>query len=134
MNQNQCKVKTILKNVYYLTCFHSYATKNKLEKHYKVCKNHDYCYVEIPNEYNKILKHKDEENPWNIFNPNASMSKSYTEKKMHIPSGYSLFTQCSFYATKNKLDCYRSSNGSAYDYHFIINELAKELRRVNLNA
>ena len=56
------------------------------------------------------------------------------KKKMHIPSGYSLFTQCSFYATKNKLDCYRSSNGSAYDYHFIINELAKELRRVNLNA
>ena len=50
-------------NVYYLTCFHSYATKNKLEKQYKVCKNHDYCYVEIPNEYNIILKHEDEENP-----------------------------------------------------------------------
>ena len=56
------------------------------------------------------------------------------KRKMHIPSGYSLFTQCSFDATKNKFDCYRSSNGSAYDYHFIINELAKELRRVNLNA
>ena len=35
------------------------------------------------------------------------------KKKMHIPSGYSLFTQCSFYATKNKLDCYRSNNGFA---------------------
>ena len=50
-------------NVYYLTCFHSYATKNKLEKHYKVCKNRDYCYAEMPNEYNKILKHKDEKYP-----------------------------------------------------------------------
>ena len=26
---------------------------------------------------------------------------------MHTPSGYSLFTNCSFDATKNKLDCYR---------------------------
>ena len=23
----------------------------------KVCNNHDYCYAEMPNEYNKILKH-----------------------------------------------------------------------------
>ena len=49
-------------NVHCLTCFHACASKNKLEKHYKVCKNHDYCYVEIPNEYNKILKHKHEKN------------------------------------------------------------------------
>ena len=34
--------------------------------------------------------------------------KSYTEKKTkYIPSGYSLFTNCSFDETKNKLDCYR---------------------------
>ena len=37
--------------------FHSYATKNKLEKHYKVCKNYDYYYVQMPNEWNKILKY-----------------------------------------------------------------------------
>ena len=35
--------------------------------------------------------------------------KSYTEKKTrHTPSGYSLFTNCSFDFTKNKLDCYKS--------------------------
>ena len=28
------------------------------------------------------------------------------KKKMHIPSGYLLFTKCLFDATKNKLDCY----------------------------
>ena len=30
--------------------------------------------------------------------------KKYVTK--HTPSGYSLFTDCSFDATKNKLDCY----------------------------
>ena len=38
----------------------------------------------------------------------SNPEKSYTEKKTkHIPSGYSLFTNCSFDETKNKLDCYR---------------------------
>ena len=42
---------------YCLNCFHSYRTENKLKKHYNVCKNHDYCYVEMPEEDNKILKY-----------------------------------------------------------------------------
>ena len=34
--------------------------------------------------------------------------KSYTEKKTdHKTSDYSMFTNCSFDSTKNKLDCYR---------------------------
>ena len=32
---------------YFLNCFYSYTTNNK-KKHKKSCKNHDYCYVEIP--------------------------------------------------------------------------------------
>ena len=37
--------------------------------------------------------------------------KSYTEKKTkHTPSGYSLFTNCSFDAMKNKPDCYKGEN------------------------
>ena len=42
---------------YCLNSFHSYSTKNKLKKHEKVCKNHDYCYVEMLDEDNKILKY-----------------------------------------------------------------------------
>ena len=42
---------------YCLNCFHSYRTENKLKKHEKVCNDHDYCYVEMPNEDNKILKY-----------------------------------------------------------------------------
>ena len=42
---------------YCLNCFQSYATENKLKNHKKVCENHDYCYVEMPQEDNKILKY-----------------------------------------------------------------------------
>ena len=42
---------------YCLNCLHSYRTKNALKKHEKVCNNHDYCYIEIPKEDNKILKY-----------------------------------------------------------------------------
>ena len=37
-----------------LNCFHSCNTKNK---HYEVCKNHGYCFAEMPKEDNKILKY-----------------------------------------------------------------------------
>ena len=40
-----------------------------------------------------------------------NLEKSCTEKKKkHTPSGYSLFTNCSFDATKNKLNYYRGKN------------------------
>ena len=42
---------------YCLNYFRSYTTENKLKKHKNVCENHDYCYVEMPEEDNKILKH-----------------------------------------------------------------------------
>ena len=42
---------------YCLNCFHSYGTKEKLKKHEKVCNDHDYSYVEMPNDNNNILKY-----------------------------------------------------------------------------
>ena len=42
---------------YCLNCFHAYTTKDKLKKHESVCENHDYCYVKMPEEDNKILKY-----------------------------------------------------------------------------
>ena len=42
---------------YSLNCFHSYTTEKKLKKHKNVCKNHNYCYVEMPKEDNKVLKY-----------------------------------------------------------------------------
>ena len=42
-----------------------------------------------------------------LNNPKKS---STTKINKHTPSGYSLFTHCSFDATKNKLDYYRRKN------------------------
>ena len=102
---------------YCLNCFHSYSTKNKLKKHERVCNDHDY--VEMPNEDNKILKYNHGEKslkaPAIIYadldcllekmhSCENNLEKSYAEKKTkHTPSGYSLFTNCSFDATKKNL-------------------------------
>ena len=41
---------------YCLNCFHWYNTKKRLIKHEELCNNQDYCYVEMPDKDNKILK------------------------------------------------------------------------------
>ena len=109
-------------DIYCLNCFHSYTTENKLS----ICENHDYCYVEMPEEDNKILKYnhgeKSTEVPFIIYadlesllekmntchnNPEKS---STTKNNKHTPSGYSLFTHCLFDTTENKFDYYRGKN------------------------
>ena len=111
---------------YCLNCFQSYATENKLKKHKKVCKNHNYCYVKMPEEYNKILKYNEGEKsmkvPFIIYadlecllekmntchiNPEKS---STTKINKHTSSDYSWFTHCSLDTTKNKLGCYRGKD------------------------
>ena len=45
------RITSKYKGVFYcLNCFHSYGTEKKLKKHEKVCNDHDYCYVEMPEE------------------------------------------------------------------------------------
>ena len=108
---------------YYLNCFCSYRTE---KKHKKVCENHDYCYVEMPEKNKKILKYNHGEKsmkaPFIIYadlepllekvntchnNPEKS---STTKINKYSPSGYSLFTRCSFDTTKSKLNYYRDKN------------------------
>ena len=110
---------------YCLNCFQSYTTENKLKKHKKVCENHDYCYVEMNEKDNKVLKYnygeKSMKIPFIIYadlesllekmNTCHNSEKSLTAKiDKHTPSDYSLFTHCSFDKTKNKLDYYRGKN------------------------
>ena len=111
---------------YFLNCLHSYETQNKLKKCENVCKNYDYCYVEMPNKDNKILKYnhgqKSMKVPFIIYvylesllkkisschnNPEIS---STTKINKHTPSVYSLFTHYLFDLTNNKLDCYRGKD------------------------
>ena len=111
---------------YCLNCFHSYRIENKLEAHKKICENHDYCHVEMPNEDNKIIKYNQGEksirSPFIIYADLECLlekistcyknfeESSTTEINKHTPSGYSLFTHCSFDKTKNKLDYYRGDS------------------------
>ena len=111
---------------YCLNCFHSYRTENKLEAHKKICENHDYCHVEMPTKNNNIIKYNHGEKsmklPFVIYadlecllekmsacinNPNES---STTKINKHTPSGYSIFTHCSFDKSKNKRDYYRGKD------------------------
>ena len=41
---------------YCLNCLHSYIAKDKLKEDENVCKNHDYCCIEILKENNEILE------------------------------------------------------------------------------
>ena len=114
------------KDFYCLNCFNSYRTKNKLESHKKICENHDYCHVEMPTKDNNTIKYNHGEKsmkvPFIIYadlecllekmstcinNPNES---STTKINKHIPSGYSIFTSCSFDESKNKLNYYRGKD------------------------
>ena len=111
---------------YCLNCFYAYTTENKLESHKKVCENHDYCCVEMPNKDNKILKYNHGEKsmraPFIIYADLESLlekmdtcydnlEKSSTTKiNKHTPSGYSLFTHCSFNKAENKNDYYRGED------------------------
>ena len=111
---------------YCLNCFRVYTTKNKFEAHKKTCENNVYCHVEMPNEDNKIIKYNQGEksirSPFIIYADlecflvkistcnNNSEESSTTEINKHTPSGYSLFTHCSFDKTKNKRDYYRGYN------------------------
>ena len=42
---------------YSLSCLHSFRTDNVLNRHERLCDKHDYCYVKMPTEDNKILKY-----------------------------------------------------------------------------
>ena len=111
---------------YCLKCFRSYRTKSKLELHKKICENRDYCHVEMPTEGNNIIKYNHGEKsmkvPFVIYadlecllekmstrmnNPNESYT---TEIIKNTPSGYSIFTSCSFGQSKNKLNYYRGKD------------------------
>ena len=102
---------------YCLNCFHSYRTKNKLDAHKKICENHDYCHIEMPTKDNNIIKYNQGEKsiklPFIVYADlecllekmstcyNTSEESSTAKINKHTPSGYSIFTHCSFDKSKN---------------------------------
>ena len=109
-----------------LSCFRSYRTENKLNAHKKVCENHKCCNIEMPTDKNNIIKYGQGEKtlklPFIIYadlecllekistcynDPNIS---STTKINRHTPSGYSIYTSCTFNKSHNKLRHYRGQD------------------------
>ena len=121
---------------YCLNCFNSYTSKNKLKEHEEICNNQDSCRVEMPEWVNKISKHNPGEKslkaPFTICldleftlkklqSSQNNPEKFYAEKKaIHEPSGWSIFTRCSFDKKENKLNYYRGKD--------CIEKLCKDLK------
>ena len=74
---------------YCFNCFHSYCTKNKLEI---LCNDHDYCYVEMPSDENKILKY------------------SHREKSLKVPAIIYADIECLL----NKMHSYQNNHEKSY--------------------
>ena len=108
---------------YCLNCFNSYISKNKLKEHEEICNNHDSCRIEMPEWVNKILKHNPGEKslkaPFTIYIDSECTLKKITiyskqprkilnkKKARHEPSGWAIFTRCSFNKKENKINNYR---------------------------
>ena len=109
-----------VRDFYCLNCFRSYTTEKKLKKHERICKDHDFFHVKIPNENNKILKYNPEEKtlkvPFIIYADlecicQNSLEKSYTEKKVkNKPSGYARVTCSPFDNSKTEWTHYRGKD------------------------
>ena len=111
---------------YCLNCFHSYRTENKLNVHKKICENNEYCNVEMPSPNNNLINYNKGEKslkvPFIIYADlecilkkistcyNSPDLSSTTKINQHMPSGYSIYTNCSFNKSNNKLSYYRGED------------------------
>ena len=111
---------------YCFNCLYSYRTISKPKKHEKICKNHDFCHLKMPDVDNNILESKSGKkllkNAFIIYADleclllkmntcNNNPNKTYTTAKaLHKPSGYSLLTSCSFDKSENKQTYYRGKD------------------------
>ena len=127
-----------------LNCFSSFRTKNALESHENVCKHHDYCCIEMPNEENNILKcnhgEKSMKFPFTICGNFESILEeistcgNYPKKSSaikiskHTTSGFYLFTYCSFDKTKNKLYYYRDKDCMKVFYKILREHVERIIR------
>ena len=79
---------------YCLNCFHSYLTLNKLKKHERVCNNHDYCYIDMPEKGKNILKYNPGDKSLKaLFIIYADLECLLKKKQPHQNNSESSYTQ-----------------------------------------
>ena len=131
-------------DLYCLNCFNSYTSKNKLKEHEEIGNRNDRSdsyRIEMPKQAQNILKYNlgktSLKAPFAIYldlecllkkeqshdnNNNNNLEESYTQKKAkHEPSGWAMFTRCSFDKKENKLSYYRGKD--------CIEKLCKKLKQ-----
>ena len=90
-----------------------------------MCENHDYCYVEMPNDENKVIEYKQSKKSkkapfiiysdleWLLEKTNNDQNNDQNNSVAitnHVPCGYSMYIHCSFDSAKNNLDFYRGKD------------------------
>ena len=114
--------------LYCLNWFNSYTRENKPKENEEICNHHDSYHIEMPKQAEKMLEYihgekslkalftinldlecllKKEQpcqnNPENFY---TEKYMSLTQKAIHEPSGWTMFTSCSFDEKENKLNYY----------------------------
>ena len=109
-----------------MNCFCFFRAEKTLKNHESICRDYNYCYIEIHDKGNNMLKYNLGERSRKILfiiygdleclpekistcsnNPEKS---SIIKLNKHTPSGFSLLTHCSFDTTKNEHDYYRGED------------------------
>ena len=125
---------------YCLNCFNSYNTENRPKEHEEICNKQDNSSIRMFRWVDRILKYTHGGKPlkapfaFAIYldlecllkkeNHVKTILKNGTQRKKNVfwaePSGWAIFTKCSFNAAENKLDFYRGRD--------CIEKLSKKLK------
>ena len=124
-------------NYYCFGCVHSLRCNSTLEKHARLCKDHNFCKINLPDKKKNIKEHKHGSKPLRMndiiyvdlecllvkYDPCSNdPNKSHTRNiAQHIPSGYSITT----FRNHNK-----STKVTYYRGEDCIQKLCSELRNI----
>ena len=99
---------------YCMSCFHSICSDNSLRKHKRLCGNHNYCNVDMPEKNKNILKYRSGEKllkaPFIIYADLECLLKKEQSCQNNPKISYSLDLICSFDKTKTRHYLYRGKD------------------------
>ena len=99
---------------YCMSCFHSICSDNSLRKHKRLCGNHNYCNVDMPEKNKNKLKYRYGEKllkaPFIIYADLECLLKKEQSCQNNPKTSYSLDLICSFDKTKTRHYLYRGKD------------------------
>ena len=99
---------------YCMSCFHSICSDDSLRKHKRLCGNHNYCNVDMPEKNKNKLKYRYGEKllkaPFIIYADLECLLKKEQSCQNNPKTSYSLDLICSFDKTKTRHYLYRGKD------------------------